>query len=62
MADEPSDEPVAHATAHECNGDREGLACRPLSDSGASISDGATEIIFEGDLWTEAGFEVARSC
>ena len=43
MADEPS-EPVAHATtAHECNGDREGLACNTLSDSGASISDGATE-------------------
>ena len=44
MADEPSDEPVAHATAHECNGDREHhLACNNLSDSGASISDGATE-------------------
>ena len=43
MADEPSD-PVAHATAHECNGDREHhLACNNLSDSGASISDGATE-------------------
>ena len=43
MADEPS-EPVAHATtAHECNGDREGPACNNLSDSGASISDGATE-------------------
>ena len=44
MADELS-EPVAHATtAHECNGDREGPACNNLSDSGASISDGATEI------------------
>ena len=43
MADEPS-EPVDHATtAHECNGDREGPACNNLSDSGASISDGATE-------------------
>ena len=43
MADEPSD-PVAHATAHECNGDSEHhLACNNLSDSGASISDGATE-------------------
>ena len=48
MADEPSDEPVAHATAHECNGDREGLACRHLSDSGASIFDGAAEIYCYG--------------
>ena len=45
MADEPSDEPVAHATAHECNGDREHhLACNNLSDSDAAIIGGATEI------------------
>ena len=44
MADEPSDEPVAHATAHEGNGDRElHLACNNLSDSDAAIIDGATE-------------------
>ena len=43
MADEPS-APVAQAThAHECNGDREGSPCTDLSESGASIIDGATE-------------------
>ena len=43
MADEPS-APVAQAThAHECNGDSEGSPCTDLSESGASIIDGATE-------------------
>ena len=44
MADEPS-ESVAQATqAHECNGAREGSSCSNLSESGAAINDGATEI------------------
>ena len=44
MADEPS-ESVAQATqAHECNGAREGSSCSNLSESGAAINDGATEM------------------
>ena len=66
MADEPSDEPVAHATAHECNGDREHhLACNNLSDSGASISDGATERLCQPTTipsgGTDLGLEPAQT-
>ena len=62
MADESS-EPVAHATAaHECNGDREGLACNPLSDSGASISDGATEISSDVDEEEEESMRCSSPC
>ena len=44
MADEPSAS-VAQATqAHECNGAREGSSCTTLSESGAAINDGATEM------------------
>ena len=44
MADEPS-EPIDRVIdAHECNGDREGLACTDDSHSDAAIIDGATEM------------------
>ena len=65
MADEPS-EPVAHATtAHECNGDREGLACNPLSDSDVAITDGATERLCQPTTilpgGTDLGLEPAQT-
>ena len=45
MADEPSDRVAIVSDAHECNGDREGLACTDDSHSDAAIIDGATEMV-----------------
>ena len=43
MADEPS-EPVVHVSdAHECNEGSTGPPCGNLNESGASMSDGASE-------------------
>ena len=65
MADEPS-APVAQAThAHECNGDREGSPCTDLSESGASIIDGATERLCQPTTFqsgrTDLGLDSARA-
>ena len=46
MADEPSDRVAIVSDAHECNGDREGLACTDDSHSDAAIIDGATETVY----------------
>ena len=45
MADEPSELIDRVIDAHECNGDREGLACENNSDSEASICDGTSETV-----------------
>ena len=65
MADEPS-APVAQAThAHKCNGDREGSPCTDLSESGASIIDGATERLCQPTTFqsgrTDLGLDPAQA-
>ena len=43
MADEPPAPVALKSDAHECNGVREDPACNNLNESGAYMSDGATE-------------------